>query len=208
MNSNYKHYLPSNDAELQQWTNTFHEKIVVLGSIVGLSATQITELETASSELSSSLQKVKTKKQEQKEAISAKDLAKKNQLKVITSIAANIKRAPGYTENLGQELGIVGSSTSTEKRTLTPTIKLTRYPDYIEVAFVKQNQPGISIYSRVKGSEDWKKLIGGATKSPYNDYSPVQPGQSTEVREYKARFWDNGVEIGQDSVGVYTVVGS
>ncbi|BAV09695.1 hypothetical protein SAMN05421788_1011132 [Filimonas lacunae] len=207
MSNNYNYFIPRTDGDLGRWAAAYKEKITILGPSLGLTPAEITEQETAAQSVVDTMNRITVKKQEQQEAVSLKKVIKNRELKQIANMAARIKRTASYTENMGSELGIVSSPIITQRATLKPALKLVVYPDHVQIAFTKQNQTGITIFSRIKGTTNWTKLISGATVSPYLDYSPLQKPDVPEVREYQARYWDNGTEIGQDSDVVIALFG-
>lgn len=108
-----------------------------------------------------------------------------------------IKRSPGYTDAIGQDLGIVGSEDTTVHNA----------PDYnlvtemgtgcqcVKVRFKKYGHYAVSIYSK-RGGTDWE-LLGIDSASPYEDDRPLLVAGQPEIREYRLRFWDAGSENGE-----------
>lgn len=206
MRKGYNHFIPADDGGTRNWSDNFGEKVVDIGPIYGLTPAEVTEAETACSTLSAALLRSEVKKKERQEAVSYKEIVKKTQIKKLLKLAAKIKLHSDYTENIGRELGIVGSSSSVEKAVLRPTIKAVSYPTHVEISFSKQNQTGVTIYSRPKGQESWEKLIN-ATQSPYRDERPLRQAGVPEIREYVSLYWDNGTELGQYSDIAFTLFG-
>lgn len=207
MRKGYIYFIPQNDGDMRGWSDTLGEKIPVLGPQYGLTAAEVTEVETSCELLSSALLRSDIKKSEQKEAVTYKEVIKKSEIKKILRLTAKIKLHPSYTENVGRELGIVGSSnTSAERAIIRPFIKAVSYPTHVEIIFNKQNQTGVSIYTRLKGQNKWEKLIN-ATQSPYRDERPLKQEDVPEIREYVAMYWDNGIELGQYSDIAFTLFG-
>jgi len=110
-------------------------------------------------------------------------------------MAARIKTLPGYTEAIGLDLGIVGSLAPDPLPTDVPRIKVEpemgQACECARVSFFKDGHQGIILESR-RGGGDWQVLGSVVTKSPFLDERALLvPGQA-EVREYRARFWDDG----------------
>lgn len=209
MRKKYLYFIPRSDSNRGQWFKTLGEKITILGPTYGLSPSEVTEIETACTLISDAIDRSDMKKKEQKEAVAYKEVVQKAELPNILRLTAKLKLHPGYTENVGSELGIVGSSTGisgTEKLMIRPAIKATATPNYVEVSFSKQNQTGVTIYTRLKGQDNWEKLIN-ATQSPYRDERPLRQSGMPEIREYAAMYWDNGAELGQYSDIAFTLFG-
>ncbi len=95
------------------------------------------------------------------------------------------KTEPGYTEAIGQELKIIGTSTSLDPHTYKPKLAAEIKPGYILLTFVKAGVDAVNIYYRVKGNADWK-FLARDTQSPYMDASPLASPTVPETREYMA----------------------
>lgn len=114
----------------------------------------------------------------------------------IFALVQFIKASPGYTPEMGQLMGIVGSEDAAEH--LAPTIKVKAERgeetcDCVKITFKKYGHSGVAIYSR-RGGGAWE-FLGNALTSPFMDDRPLLVAGQPEVREYRARFWD-GSESG------------
>ncbi len=115
----------------------------------------------------------------------------------IFDLIGEIKEADGYTEVIGQDLGIIGAEdTATHP---APTIKLsvdTGDPcQCVSLAFVKSGHMGVYLESR-RNNGAWE-FLGIDTESPYQDQRPLLVAGTPETREYRARFWDKGTPNGE-----------
>lgn len=204
MKKTYKYFIPSLDAELLRWLNNFKERIVVAGPSLGLTATQITELEDKAQKGIDTLLAVVFKKREYQEAVMAKNRARMEEVSFIANAAVVLKRSPLYTANVGGALGII-SSTGTQSRVmLRPLLKVNVFPEHVELAFNKRGQGGVTIFSRLHGTEEWTRLAD-VERSPYKDTRPLKVPGSAEVREYICRCYNADEAVGQDSE-VHTAV--
>jgi hypothetical protein len=110
-----------------------------------------------------------------------------------------IKGLPGYTETIGLAMGIVGSvAPPPPPGTSSPRIKVTAIQgedqQIAQLKFFKDGHEGIWAETRRNGGA-WE-FLQNSSKSPILDARPLLvPGQA-EVREYRARFWDEGVPNG------------
>lgn len=204
-------FIPASDDAIIGFLANYGEVIAEKGALVGLTATEITEQQELASSTKADFEAASVKKAAYREGVQKKKVLRKTAIKLIRNMAVRIKRAPGYTDDIGAALGILrtstASSTSTSARSiLRPAIKATAFPTYIEISFYKYGQTGVSVFSRVKGSEEWAKLISGCTESPYRDSRALQQAGVPEIREYKALYWENGTETGQESDIVFTVL--
>ncbi|GGH65746.1 hypothetical protein HNQ91_002016 [Filimonas zeae] len=207
MLSAYYHFIPKADADLVLWVANFRLKIATVGAQIELPAATITEAADTAQIIEDGFEKSAVKKQEQQEAVAYKKVLRKRDVKKLVSLAIAIKRHPLYTENMGRELGIIGTQSNAGRSPLRPTLKLKTEVGYVAISFNKQRQKGITIYSRLKGSHGWDTLISGTSVSPFKDERPLQQEGVAETREYLARYWDNATEIGQESDIVFTLFG-
>ena len=101
------------------------------------------------------------------------------------------KAAEGYTDTIGQALGIIGSTATahTDPPTLT-TGDVAQ--NSVELLFNLYEHDGIRIDSHVQGDAGFT-FLANDTASPYIDTRPVKtPGQA-EWRDYRACWWDKDV---------------
>jgi hypothetical protein len=109
-------------------------------------------------------------------------------------LAQLIKSRAGYTEAIGLDLGIVGSVAPEPPPSATPRIKvaveLGADSECARVSFYKDGHQGIILETR-RGGAAWEQLTI-VTKSPYLDERPLLVPTQAEIREYRARFWDDG----------------
>ncbi|MBE7495777.1 MAG: hypothetical protein HS117_12595 [Verrucomicrobiaceae bacterium] len=109
-----------------------------------------------------------------------------------------IKTRPGYTPEIGLDLGIIGPELPPppppgEEPPPRIQVKAISGPNHqiARVKFYKDGHEYVVIESRRAGGA-WEQ-IAQSNKSPFLDERALlAPGQA-EVREYRARFWDNGV---------------
>lgn len=107
-----------------------------------------------------------------------------------------LKGAPGYTDAKGLDMGIVGSEAPPPPppgEVPVPEITVTAISgtnnEYGRVKFVKNGHEYLIIECRINGAAYVD--LGMSKKSPFIDDRPLLvPGQA-EVREYRARYYDN-----------------
>lgn len=109
----------------------------------------------------------------------------------LRQMVARIKVAPGYTEGIGLELGIVGRETagpSAPSRTVKPSAKAAALDgSQVRLEFSKGGFDGVRIESRRAGETGWQ-FIGTDNYSPYVDERPPVEAGKPEVREYRLRY--------------------
>lgn len=113
-----------------------------------------------------------------------------------------MKGLPPYTEDMGLDMGIVGSEAPPPRPTVSVISGATN--EYVRVKFFKDGHEYVVIECR-RGGGDFEQA-GMSNKSPFIDSRPLLvPGQA-EVREYRMRFFDNGSpSSGWTDISVVTV---
>lgn len=125
------------------------------------------------------------------------------------ALVQRIKRAPGYTEAMGRDLGIIAATSAdlADGDSAKPTFRGTGLPhSENRLDWVKKRHSGVVIQSKRPGDPDWVDL-GQDNYSPYVDgRPPVTPGTS-ETRQYRMRYLDKDTEVGEwsDVVSVVTI---
>ncbi|HEY6168836.1 MAG TPA: hypothetical protein VI454_12405, partial [Verrucomicrobiae bacterium] len=101
-----------------------------------------------------------------------------------------------YTDDIGMLLGIVGGADTTDNPVPTFSLKVEQGSgcQCVKVSFKKFGRMGVAIYSRRAGGE-WV-FLAIDTDSPYLDERALAVAGQPEVREYRMRYWDKGVESG------------
>lgn len=118
------------------------------------------------------------------------------------AIIKRIKAAPGYTEVIGEALGLVDSGSNPIVDILTASLKLKSLSDSrVEISFSKQGQDAMRVEFKRKGETKWS-LADVYTSSPgiHDD-----PSDDPESREYKGVLIKKNAEVGNTSP-TYTVV--
>ncbi len=110
-----------------------------------------------------------------------------------------LKHSSGYTEAAGIDLGIVGSEAPApppgeSSPRVTVEVILGSLNEAGRIKFFKDGHMGIWLECRRNGGA-WEYLTA-TPKSPYVDDRPLLVAGQPEVREYRARFWDDGVPNG------------
>lgn len=200
----YTYFVPAIDAQAAVWAGNVIETIPVVGPQLGLSAADVTEVETAASNYKTSVETVEIKKRELEQAVAAKNQSRKTDVQVIARFAAAMKKHRNYTEPLGSALGIIGSVTTIDLSDLRPSISPRVFPGKVEVRFNLQTMKSITIYSRLKGTNGWERL-GNDKASPFIDTRALTVANQPETREYAARYFDGKEDVGQMSA-IETIV--
>lgn len=109
----------------------------------------------------------------------------------LRKLVQNIKSRPGYTDTIGQDLGIVTASGTASAEIPTLTV-VTTPAGAVTIAWNKSGWTGIKVQSRNSngtGGGVWQDL-GVDLYSPFVDTRPLLVGNQPEVREYRACYLD------------------
>jgi hypothetical protein len=122
-------------------------------------------------------------------------------LTYISKLVQRIKGHTGYSEAIGEDLGIVGDESTFVEETFKPTGKAIQQIGYVKITFEKDECSSMHIYT-------WNGTafvyLANDTESPYHDTRPLAvPGQP-ENRQFQLRGVLHDVEIGipSDTINV------
>jgi hypothetical protein len=102
---------------------------------------------------------------------------------------ARWKNAEGFTDTIGQDLGIVGAGAIAH--TDPPILSAGAVAqNSVELDFTLYEHDGVHIESQVQGDAGFSFLTND-TASPYIDNRPVKTHGQAEWRDYRACWWDN-----------------
>lgn len=118
----------------------------------------------------------------------------------LRKLLQRIQGSTGYTEAIGEDLGITGTTdgaAALDPATAKPTARAVALPkSEVRIEFDKRRFDGVVIEARHPGEKDWSRL-GTDNYSPYLDTrTPTTPGQP-EIREYRLRYILRDEEVGE-----------
>jgi hypothetical protein len=109
----------------------------------------------------------------------------------LRNLIQRIHLAPGYTPEIGLDLGIdepEESGPSAPDSSPKPTVKArSTGPGLVQLDFSKERFDGVLIESLRDGDDGWQSL-GLDTYSPYLDERPPKVAGKPETRQYRARY--------------------
>jgi hypothetical protein len=194
----YNSYIPSKDADIAIWAGNILAKIDAAGTQTGLSADRIANWKKSALALINNINEVEAKKREQDRAVTTKENSKLVELVELRTAIAHLKTLPDYTNAMGGDLGIIGSSYTVDNAAIKPLVKVRSENGIVRVQFKKMRQPGVNIYCRIQGASTFEKLTYDHT-SPFLDTRPAAVAGQAETREYKVVCSDGKQEVGRDS---------
>lgn len=113
----------------------------------------------------------------------------------VSALAARIKKHPGYTQAMGEDLGIIGPDRTIDPNALKPILKLTLHAGHPNVGWTKQGMDGLEILvDRGTGAFAFLALD---TIPDYLDTAPLPAAGSSAVWKYKAIYRLADEQVGQ-----------
>jgi hypothetical protein len=109
----------------------------------------------------------------------------------LRKLIQRIQLAPGYTEEIGLDLGIdgpEGGGPSAPDSLPKPTVKArSTGPGAMQIDFSKEKFDGVLVESLRDGDDGWQSL-GLDSYSPYIDDRPPKVAGKPETRQYRVRY--------------------
>ena len=118
----------------------------------------------------------------------------------LRNLVQRIQLAPGYTEAIGRDLGILGVEAGDPGFSgdpAKPTAKAHAIAsNTVQIDFSKGRFHGVLIESRRTGESEWQTLATD-NFSPYVDARPLLQAGKPEVREYRLRYVELDEPVGE-----------
>ncbi len=190
-----QYFLPQAEGKLIIWLENYKVKIVEHGPALGMSNAEIDTQVAAAQAIIDDINLSRQIKNDSKQQTAAKKATKATQVPVITDKIENIKTVGGYTQDIGKDLGAIGTEDDFDADTFKPGLKVSNTQQGRLLEFVKSKTDGVNVYGRLEGEGAWN-FLARDTRSPYLDSAPYP--QPTEL-EYKVTAVIDDEEIGLDS---------
>ncbi len=224
-----KDYLKMPELELPAWFTNFSQRLPVHQMTLGLSQTDIDQVNADTAIVQVSVQGAATYKDQLAAWVAFKngelygaaggptpELPSPPPLAAVAvppgiisrtrQFVQRIKSTANYTTVIGQDLRIIGDE-ETPPAEIKPQCSVKPLPNFqAEISFVKAGYDGVTIESQ-RGSETTWQQIAIDLHSPYVDNrGPLTAGQPEE-RRYRLRYLDHDVPVGLYSDTIAATVG-
>lgn len=187
-------YIPKSDRDLKTWAQNLRSKIGAAGAGFGLSAAEITEVETNCANIVAGIDTLAAARQDYEQAASLKQTNQTGLVRALRQLAQRMKKSAGYTEAEGQDPGLVGDEQTVDVPNSKPVLKASKDPSGWRIDFNLQSYfDGLNIY-RKKASETSFSFKARDNSSPYIDTDAIDNGS-----RYYAYFVIGDDEVGQRS---------
>ncbi len=110
----------------------------------------------------------------------------------LRKLVQNIKTRPGYTETIGQDLGIIATDESTAPTVPTLTL-INASSGSVTFGWNKGGWTGVKVQSRINGGP-WID-VGVDLFSPFVDTRPLAVPGTPEMREYRSAYLDGDTQL-------------
>ena len=177
-------YIPTTDSALMLWAKNILTKLPGHKLSLGLTDTKLATITGHLNNIVTTMQNGTTAETAWNAAVAAKALMEKTEISYMRTVVAQFKTADGYSNIIGKDLGVIGSTTGFDAATYKAVLTAKVVGALIRLKFIKKGIEGVDIYRRKKGSAEWVFLVRD-TISPYDDHITLAvPGQP-EHYEYR-----------------------
>ena len=191
-------YIPTNDDELRAWIVKFMAKLGTYGAAVGITAPQQSLLTSLGGSTTGSIDNLSAKKTDYDAAVANRTDLREDFLTVARPIIRAAKLSPGYTEMIGQELGIAAHNTPVDPSAIKPVLRLSVQGTCVRVRIQRKGAKSVNVYVRLLGQTEWT-FLSRAVRATFDDTRPLaQPGVA-EIREYMVMGVIGNAEVGLPS---------
>lgn len=195
-------FVPQSYANLLLWLQNLATKFNARGAALGFTAAEVTAIVAQINALAYKVQAVLAAQTALDMAVADFQQAQKSPTAGMTPLRASIaraKKAPGYTQAIGEEMEVIGAEINVDPDTYKPTMTAEAMPGHVRIKGRKKGIQMMNIYRRLKGQTTWALVAGNRSKFPFDDDAPLaQPGVP-ENREYSVIGTKADAEIGQRS---------
>jgi hypothetical protein len=187
-------YVPNRDGDLLPWSANLKTKVATHGPAIDMSATEITDVQTACDTITARINAKAAARTTYENAISAAEAAIQVAIKMIRNRIGKAKKDDGYTNEIGEDMGVVGPEQTVDVPNSRPDLTSQKTPQGYELGFnLKDYFHGVNIYKKLPAAPGFTKLSFDSA-SPYLDNATIENGT-----QYYAFYVLNDVEVGQQS---------
>ena len=194
---------------MKGWVLNFTTKIDAAAPNLGLSSEMVATLKSEGNTLMSVIDAVISARTFFASQVAAKNTVTGSVLSFYTNEIGIIKKLPGYTDAIGESLGLIPPSNPFDPNNYQAKILSavnTAAGGEVKLRFdkAKGNIEGVNMYMQRNGA-GWM-LLGFKRLTPYLDETPLTTAGVPEIRQYQCRALIGDVEIGFMSDAVQVTV--
>ncbi len=190
-----KGFIPRADGDKKTWATNLKTNIGGVSATVGLVAADVTSITGSCSDIVTQVDTAMQAQQAAKAATATKTTKVAADEANIRTYVKRIKASAGYTETIGQALGIIGEDHVVNEAESKPELILHKDPHGWRIDFNLQGHfDGVNIYKKTAAAGAFS-FIARDTSSPYIDNALVDNG--TQYYAYYV-MGDNEVGLRSD----------
>ena len=197
-------FIKRRDADLNAQEGNFISKIDTYIAHLNLDPAEVNELKNIINEHQDSFSNLFIKKTEAKAIVGTNQEKRKKAVKALRRMSRRIKSSLTYTENIGEDLDIIGPQITKDYDNVKPELKAYTIVDIVIIKYKKGRMDGIEIHSK-RGDETEFIYLATDTRSPVKDTRPKLDPAVPETRKYIAWYIYDDVQIGKPS-NILTIV--
>lgn len=194
-------FLPREDAKYVSWLKNFAAQCESYSTILGLSATEVSSIESAASSFETNFDGMVAANATARQATEDKNLSRRSTQSLVRRFAKEFKANPAISPAILQALGVVANASSSP---VVPVTSLVGVGQSDGVNQLRWNRNGNSqgttfiIEYRLGGSVDWQ-FAGVTTKIRFSHINQI-PGQEIWYRVISSRAGVNSVPCTPEAI--------
>lgn len=218
-------YLPTTDAAKAVWLNNFTNKLMVYSTQLGVSPTEISNLQKDNAAYQYVINLLEQYRQSVLHLTGYKNMMKHaieqqhiGAIPLITApptpppavpegifdratkLATRIKASLNYSTNIGNDLGIIGTTSDTDMHSMQPNLKIKLNVGKPHIKWTKGEADATDLYVNRNDGHGFV-LLGRFTRSEYLDTASLDASKLYDEWHYKAIF-----VVADKLVGLYSKV--
>lgn len=198
-------FIPRRDGDLVTWLKNVSAKLDLYSKSLEMTDAQVKIEQKRCDNIITAIQLNEKKRAEYQATVTQTDAIKEHELSALRALVRRIKASTIYTDAVGKDFGVVGTSEHLSQVQNRPEFKTEVHSGFVRVKFVKGNLDGVNIYRRMQGETNWT-FLARDTHSPYDDHTPVKQTGTAETREYSVHGVIKDEEVGERSAILSLVV--
>jgi hypothetical protein len=218
-------FWPVSDSDLAVWTNNFSNKLGTYAALTGITSDEVTSVQNDAAIFQYVINMQEVFKQTTHNIIEYKNLLKhvvgqqhlgvlpvmpvlgnapatvaEGMFDRLAKLIQRIKASVNYTNNMGQDLGIIAPTSVTDTTTLQPVLTVKMDAGRPRIRCLKNGVDALDLYVDRKDGAGFV-LINRLLKFNYIDIANLPAATAVAEWDYKARY-----VIGNDNVGLMSGV--
>ncbi len=182
-------FIPHADDTLNTWLVNYKTKLPIHAATLGIAPADVAIYVNECDALVTTIQGVNNSRKSFQNLVKAKDDQRTDTVGNVRTISNRIKTNANYTAAIGNDLGIIGTVSTSDFSTAKPQLAVATSGGHMVISFKKGQSNGVKIYGN-RGSEAAFSFLALDTHSPYHDNRPNLVEGTPETRHYYAYFVD------------------